>query len=173
MKQAKCPATPVAVGERARTQADAMRITKQTGYAIRILIDCAMADGALVKVADVSKRLGITKPNVFKIVHVLSRTGFVGAVRGPSGGVRLAKPASEIKIGDVVRAIEVTNSQVARDAANDGLESRSLHSVFDDAFGAFISVLDQHTLADLASAHAPLVEKTTSRKGKGGASRRA
>ena len=66
-----------------------MRLTKQSGHAIRILIDCAHADGQLVKVADVSGRLGITKQNVFKIVHLLSRAGFVAAVRGPNGGVLL------------------------------------------------------------------------------------
>ena len=64
-----------------------MRLTKQSGHAIRILIDCAQSNGQLVKVADVSARLGITKQNVFKIVHLLSRTGFVAAVRGPNGGV--------------------------------------------------------------------------------------
>ena len=69
-----------------------MRLTKQTGHAIRILIDCALAGDQLVKVADISERLGVTKQNVFKIVHILSHAGFLTAVRGPSGGVRLAKP---------------------------------------------------------------------------------
>ena len=85
-----------------------MRLTKQTGHAMRILIDCAHAEGELVKVAEISARLGITKQNVFKIVHLLSRAGFISASRGPSGGVRLAKPAELIRIGDVVRSIEAT-----------------------------------------------------------------
>mgnify|MGYP003382701890 FL=1 len=68
-----------------------MRLTKQTGHAIRILTDCGHAQGELLKVADISERLGITKQNVFKIVHILSRAGFVAAVRGPNGGVRLAR----------------------------------------------------------------------------------
>lgn len=162
-----------------------MRITKQTGHAIRILIDCALAEGALVKVADISARLSITKPNVFKIVHVLSRTGFVEAVRGPAGGVRLAKPADKIKIGDVVRAIEATKTQMSDEAAYAIGDVRSLNSVFDTAFGAFISVLDQHSLADLAAAHIPGTIRSGSRKsgrstaveqgrkGKGPASKRA
>ncbi len=161
-----------------------MRITKQTGHAIRILVDCALARGTLVKVADISARLSITKPNVFKIVHILSRNGFVDAVRGPAGGVRLASPADTIKIGDVVRAIEATNSQVDDDGAGSSTHGRSLHAVFDDAFGAFISVLDQHTLADLAVAQMPIAGKTAvrkaqrqsadvGRKGKSAASKRA
>ena len=129
-----------------------MRLTKQTGHAIRILIDCAQSEMTLIKVAEISDRLDITKQNVFKIVHILSRAGFIAAVRGPSGGVRLAKPAQDIRIGDVVRAIEVTDMEI--DGEHDDALARpqgqaSIKHVFDDALMAFVSVLDQHTLADL------------------------
>ena len=59
-----------------------MRLTKTTSHAIRILIDCAQAGGELIKVAEISGRLEITPLNVFKIVHMLSRAGFIVAVRG-------------------------------------------------------------------------------------------
>ncbi|MFA5955312.1 Rrf2 family transcriptional regulator [Hyphomicrobium sp.] len=129
-----------------------MRLTKQTGHAIRILIDCAIAKDQLVKVADVSDRLGVTKQNVFKIVHILSHAGFLTAVRGPNGGVRLAKPASVIRIGDVVRAIEVTRVQVEGgiDPQSSDADPGNINAMFDNALTAFISVLDQHTLAELA-----------------------
>lgn len=129
-----------------------MRLTKQTGHAIRILIDCALAEDQLVKVADVSERLGVTKQNVFKIVHILSHAGFLAPVRGPNGGVRLAKSASSIKIGDVVRAIEVTRVQVegGNDPKSSDADPGNINAMFDDALTAFITVLDQHTLAELA-----------------------
>jgi Rrf2 family protein len=129
-----------------------MRLTKQTGHAIRILIDCALAEDQLVKVADISDRLGVTKQNVFKIVHILSHAGFLTAVRGPNGGVRLAKPATSIKIGDVVRAIEVTRVQVEGGTDPKSLDADpvNINAMFDDALTAFITVLDQHTLAELA-----------------------
>lgn len=130
-----------------------MRLTKQTGHAIRILVDCTRATGQLVKVAEIAKRLEITKQNVFKIVHILARAGFVAPVRGPAGGVRLAKPPQSIRVGDVVRAIEVTRVQIDDDGG-DGTkpvaEGGALNAIFDDALTAFITVLDQHTLADLA-----------------------
>ncbi|MBN9247055.1 Rrf2 family transcriptional regulator [Hyphomicrobium sp.] len=129
-----------------------MRLTKQTGHAIRILIDCALAGDQLVKVADISDRLGVTKQNVFKIVHILSHAGFLSAVRGPNGGVRLAAPATSIKIGDVVRAIEVTRVQVEGGTAptSNDADPGNINAMFDDALAAFITVLDQHTLAELA-----------------------
>lgn len=130
-----------------------MRLTKQTGHAIRILVDCTRAADQLVKVADIAQRLEITKQNVFKIVHILARAGFVAPVRGPTGGVRLAKSPQSIKVGDVVRAIEVTRVQI-EDDGGDGTrpvaEGGALNAIFDDALAAFITVLDQHTLADLA-----------------------
>jgi Rrf2 family protein len=135
-----------------------MRLTKQTGHAIRILTDCAQAGGNLVKVAELSMRLGITKQNVFKIVHILSRAGFIKAVRGPGGGVRLARAANAIRIGDVVRTIEVTDVEIdgeARAALKPQRNSGSINAVLDEALTAFVAVLDQHTLADLAATRRP------------------
>lgn len=131
-----------------------MRLTKTTGHAIRIAIDCAGAGGRLVKVADIAQRLDISQLNVFKIVHILSRAGFVEALRGRSGGVRLARPATNIRIGDIVRAIEATEIEVAGEAAPRPSRKRDakpqINAIFDDALEAFIGVLDQHTLADMA-----------------------
>jgi Rrf2 family nitric oxide-sensitive transcriptional repressor len=124
-----------------------MRLNKSTSYAVRILIDCARAGDRLIKVADIAQRLDITQQNAFKIVHLLSRAGFLASVRGRNGGVRLARPATKMRIGDVVRAIEFSRLE--------GMESgshASLSQIVDDALEAFISVLDQHTLADMAKA---------------------
>jgi Rrf2 family protein len=133
-----------------------MRLTKTTSHAVRILLDCAVAGERRIKVAEIARRLDITQLNVFKVVGLLSHAGFVEATRGRHGGVRLSRGASEIRIGEVVRAMERTNIEVA------GLEQRKrtrycdskprLSSIFDDALEAFIGVLDQHSLADLASA---------------------
>jgi Rrf2 family protein len=131
-----------------------MRLTKTTSHAIRIAIDCAEANGALVKAADIAKRLDITQLNVFKIIHILSRAGFVEAVRGRHGGVRLARQAEAIRIGDIVRAIEATEMEVTGAEAPTRKVTHNtrpqLNVIFDDALEAFISVLDQHTLADMA-----------------------
>jgi Rrf2 family nitric oxide-sensitive transcriptional repressor len=131
-----------------------MRLNKSTSHAIRILIDCAQAGEDLVKAAEISRRLDITPQNTFKIVHLLSRAGFIEAVRGRHGGVRLAKPAGEIRIGHVVRAMESMAIEIEGDAtANASLgkeSSAGINLILDNALEAFISVLDQHTLHDMA-----------------------
>jgi Rrf2 family protein len=130
-----------------------MRLTKTTSHAIRILIDCAQAGDELMKVAEIAGRLEITPLNVFKIVHMLSRAGFIVAVRGRNGGVRLARPAADIRIGDVVRATEITSVEVESAAADKKRSKKGgpkLNTIFDEALEAFISVLDRHTLEDMA-----------------------
>ena len=122
-----------------------MRLNKSTSHAVRILIDCAKSGDRLIKVADISRRLEITQQNAFKIVHLLAKAGFLASVRGRHGGVRLARPAAKIRIGDVVRAIEFPASDGKESAGGSGL-----NQIVDDALEAFISVLDQHTLADMA-----------------------
>jgi Rrf2 family protein len=124
-----------------------MRLNKSTSHAVRILIDCAKAGDRLTKVADIARRLDITQQNAFKIVHLLSKAGFLASVRGRHGGVRLARPAAKIRIGDVVRAIEFNGAD-----CKEGASHASLSQIVDDALDAFISVLDQHTLAEMAQA---------------------
>lgn len=127
-----------------------MRLTRLTGHALRILIDCAQSGDELIKAGVVANRLGITQQNVFKLVHILSHAGFIAAVRGRNGGIRLARPPEDIRIGDVVRVTEVTSVEIEEKAPGaDG--PQPISGVLDEALEAFISVLDQHTLADMAA----------------------
>jgi Rrf2 family protein len=134
-----------------------MRLTKSTSHAIRILIDCARGGDKLIKVATLSERLGITPQNVFKIVNLLTRSGLIEAVRGRNGGVRLARPAHAIRIGDVVRATEVTHVEIEEETGSrPRRRSRGVNRILDSALEAFIDVLDQHTIADMVKTHSPM-----------------
>ncbi len=126
-----------------------MRLTKSTSHAIRILIDCARANDGLIKVASLSARLDITPQNVFKIVNLLTKAKLIEAVRGRNGGVRLARPPQSIRIGDVVRATEVTHVEIEEGASTGAHSGHGVNRILDNALGAFIEVLDQHTIADM------------------------
>lgn len=127
-----------------------MRLTKSTSHAIRILIDCARAGDQLMKVAALSERLEITPQNVFKIVNLLAKARLIEAVRGRNGGVKLARQPQLIRIGDVVRATEVTHVVIEEGAPLSARRrGHGVNQVLDDALGAFIEVLDQHTIADM------------------------
>ena len=133
-----------------------MRLTKQTGYALRILLHCAMAGDRLVKVPEVAKVHQITEHNVFKIIPLLVHGGFMTTTRGRGGGIRLAKPPEEIRIGAVVRVTEETRIEAdcyGGETANCPIRPAApINRILDEALDAFIEVLDQHTLKDLMSA---------------------
>ncbi len=138
-----------------------MRLTKQTSYAIRILIHCAAGGEASVKVSDISRMDGITEYNVAKIVPLLVRGGFITTNRGRGGGLKLAKPAAEITLGDVLRVTEATH--VEAECAGGSLDcaikrGAAVNQMFGEALQAFITVLDQHTLAELVKSRAPTTE---------------
>jgi Rrf2 family protein len=141
-----------------------MRLTKSTSHALRILIDCARPGGQLVKVAELSERLGITQQNAFKIVNLLVRAGLIEAMRGRNGGVRLARPAHLIRIGDAVRATEVTRVAI-EEGTPSRLRGHGVNRVLDDALEAFIEVLDRHTIADMLKSRAVAGEPVRRKRG--------
>jgi Rrf2 family protein len=133
-----------------------MRLTKQTSYALRILVHCALRPDEQVRAADIARATNITEANILKIIPLLVHGGFVQSIRGRRGGLKLARPAAEIRIGDVVRVTEETNiqadcfGQLERDCAI--LRGAPINRIFGAAVHAFTEILDQHSLQDLVSA---------------------
>lgn len=133
-----------------------MRLTKQTSYALRILLHCALRPGEQVKAADIAKAYNITEFNVLKIIPLLVQGGFVTTMRGRRGGMRLARSPSEIRIGDIVRLTEETHIQAdcfgqLQDSCPI-LPAAPINRIFGNAVEAFIEVLDGHTLQELVTA---------------------
>lgn len=120
-----------------------MQLNRTTTHAVRLLVACAKAEAEIVKVAEIAEGLGLSQQNAFKIVHLLSRAGFLSAVRGRNGGVGLARPAEDIRIGEVVLAMEF--ARFDQDSGN----SQGVPLV-GEAFQAFIDVLNQNSVADVA-----------------------
>jgi len=84
-----------------------MLYSKTTKYAILSLAELARhAPGAAVPTRKIAEAAGAPYPLLAKVMIHLNRSGLVESVRGKAGGVRLAKPAEEIRILDVVTALE-------------------------------------------------------------------
>lgn len=146
-----------------------MRLNKATTHAIRTLATCARADGELIKVSEIAGQLDLTQQNAFKIVHLLSRAGFVKAVRGRHNGVKLSKPAAEIRIGDVVTSMEALSYEKSGAADGELAAAADQLGLIDDAFAAFIAVLNRTTIDDMLKAErkpagAPVRGKRAARK---------
>jgi Rrf2 family nitric oxide-sensitive transcriptional repressor len=132
-----------------------LRLSKQTSDAVKILVWCARNDGGLIKVAEIAERTHVTKALGLKLVNLLSRLGYLETVRGPRGGIRLACVPEATRLGDIVRDLEtfeMAPSASGMHAADGTLNlPPALEGCVDDAFEAFVGVLNQNTLADLAA----------------------
>lgn len=143
-----------------------MRLAEYTDSALRVLIDCARHPQRLVTVAEIAARQGLAKNHVMKIVADLAHAGLLETVRGRAGGVRLLRPAREVRVGDVVRLgerdlrlTECFDEQAHRCTV---VSDCRLRGVFARALHAFFGVLDGVTLADLAgTAHLAATPPTT------------
>jgi Rrf2 family iron-responsive transcriptional regulator len=133
-----------------------MRLTRQTNYAVRIMMYCAANEGRLSRIPEIASAYSVSELFLFKILQPLVENGLVQTVRGRNGGVRLAKPAAELTLFDVVRVTE-ENFAMAECFENDASEcplvdSCSLNSALREALGAFFAVLARYSIEDLVKA---------------------
>ena len=84
-----------------------MKLSTKGRYAMVALADIALAgEGALVSLADLSKRQDLSLAYLEQLFARLRRAGLVESVRGPGGGYRLATASSNIRIADVLSAVD-------------------------------------------------------------------
>ena len=130
-----------------------MRLTRQTNYAVRILMYCAANEGRLSRIPEIAQAYSVSELFLFKILQPLVEAGLVETVRGRNGGVRLGRAASQITLFDVVRVTEESFSMAEcfdSDSADCPLiDSCGLNAALREALGAFFAVLEKHTIADL------------------------
>lgn len=130
-----------------------MHLTLFTDYALRTLIFLAVDPGRRVSIAEITGAYGISENHLTKVVHRLGQSGLIMTTRGRNGGIELGRPAGEIGLGDVVRAMEpslaLVGCQAGEPCAIQG--PCALQGVMDQARDAVLEVLDRHTLADVAS----------------------
>jgi Rrf2 family protein len=83
-----------------------MKLSTQEEYGLRCMLQIGRhGEEASLTIAELSKREGISAPNVAKIMRVLRRAGFVKSTRGQSGGYALARPSEAISVGEVLAAL--------------------------------------------------------------------
>jgi Rrf2 family nitric oxide-sensitive transcriptional repressor len=139
-----------------------MRLTFYSDYSLRLLMFAATRNGELVTIQNAADAYGISKAHLMKVAHQLGVHGFLETVRGRNGGLRLARPADQIRLGDVVRAteedfdlVECFNAQTNSCLITGPCR---LKNILARALKAYFAVLDEYTLADLAGKHPALVK---------------
>src|SRR5215472_15974212 len=85
-----------------------MRLTVYMDYTLRVMMYLATSypRGEVATIEEIARAYNISRSHLMKIVNELSQNGFVQALRGRTGGIRLARPLSEISVGQLVRMAE-------------------------------------------------------------------
>ncbi|MDA8586508.1 Rrf2 family transcriptional regulator [Rhodobacteraceae bacterium] len=140
-----------------------MKLTSYTNFAMRSLQLAALKAPDLIRVDDVVRVHGLARPHIVKIVHELGLAGYIETQRGRGGGFRLARPAEEIIVGDVVRLTEgpIDLVECFNPESNTCplIGICKLSRALQDATRAFMAVLDDLTLADIASNRSDLLAR--------------
>jgi Rrf2 family nitric oxide-sensitive transcriptional repressor len=133
-----------------------MRLTLYTDYSLRVLLYLANKEEELVTITELADFYKISRNHLVKVVHNLGLSGYILTARGRHGGLKLARPAKEILIGEVVRftepdfdLLECFNPVTDKCTIT---RSCSLKSVIFKAQASFLAELDKYTLGDLTKA---------------------
>jgi Rrf2 family nitric oxide-sensitive transcriptional repressor len=139
-----------------------VELTYYTDYALRVLVYAGLRSERLCLISEIAEHYGISENHLMKVVHGLAKGGFVTTYRGKGGGLTLAKPPEQIVVGAVVRHMEgpfkpVECFRTGNRCAISG--ACSLPEILEEAFQAFLEVLDGYSLADLLDRRASLARR--------------
>ncbi|HEU5373768.1 MAG TPA: Rrf2 family transcriptional regulator [Gaiellaceae bacterium] len=135
-----------------------MRVSAKADYAIRAAVELAAAGKGPVKGDRIAKAQSIPPNFLENILGDLRNAGIVGSRRGAEGGYWLARPAEEVSLADVIRAVDGPLANV-RGVRSDELEydgsAKALEQVWIAVRASLRAVLEQVSLADVARNELP------------------
>lgn len=126
-------------------------------YGIMAVLDLALTNGTdLVQAKAIANRQGIPIRFLEQILNALKHAGLIESSRGVRGGYRLAKPAEDIRVGDVIQAVDgpITATTRVPSHQGNGNSHRAGHGaivqgVWNEVTDTVLDTLNRTTLADL------------------------
>lgn len=129
-----------------------MKLSNKGRYGVRAVFDIAFHnEGRATQIKDIARRQGIPPRFLEQIFQDLKRASLVTSKRGPKGGYALARPAGEISLGDVVRALEgplVLGSGKER-SGGDATSREVTERMFEELGARIEACFDEQTIQDL------------------------
>lgn len=135
-----------------------MRLTQHSDYAMRLLMYVGQHPDRLCTISEVARAYDISEPHLMKVTHRLGQNGWIDTIRGKNGGMRLAKPPKDIRLGAVLRDTETDLALVECLGPNNRCSLSTgcgLTGIVHGALQAFLEYFDQYTLADILPSAPP------------------
>ncbi|MBK0328959.1 Rrf2 family transcriptional regulator [Rhodobacteraceae bacterium F11138] len=129
-----------------------MQLDKFTDYALRVLMTLAVRHPERIPTSEIATIFGLSENHLSKVATLLAREGFVISERGRNGGLTLARPADQILVGAVVRAMKRNDTVAECFGPNKScriLPACGLREPLAQAQAAYFATLDRYTLADV------------------------
>jgi Rrf2 family iron-sulfur cluster assembly transcriptional regulator len=133
-----------------------MRLSTKGRYAVMAMADLATHEAGMrpVSLADIADRQEISLSYLEQLFAKLRRGGLVASVRGPGGGYRLSRPSAEVRIADIIMAvdepIEATRCKLGSAKGCTHLGGRCItHDLWEELGKQIHSFLSGVTLADV------------------------
>ena len=134
-----------------------MKFSAQEEYGLRCLLEIARAKDSMT-IPEIAKVEGLSQTHVAKLLMILRKDGFISSTRGQAGGYALARPASEIKVGEVLACLggklyddEFCSKHAGQMSICQHAVDCSVKSLWQVIQGAVDHVLMDLTLADMIS----------------------
>jgi Rrf2 family protein len=135
-----------------------MRVSARADYALRAVAELAASDPGPLKRDQIAQRQDIPLDYLQSVLSELKHVGIVASQRGSSGGFRLARPAAEISLADVIRAVDGPMANV-RGERPERVEyhgpARHLRDVWIAVRASLRGILESISVADLVAGEMP------------------
>lgn len=129
-----------------------MKLSNKGRYGLQAAFDLAYHNqGRSAQIKDICDRQGIPARFLEQVFRDLKKAGIVRSKRGPRGGYELSRPASELRLGDVVRAIEGPIALAAGELRGHGTSSDVLRDALAALSQDIEACFDSVTIADLCA----------------------
>ena len=142
-----------------------MKLSTKGRYGLRALIDLAVHQGEdAISLQSIAERQFISESYLEQLMRLLKKADLVTSVRGAGGGYRLARPAEEISVGEILRALEgdlnaVSCSAFGEDSPCEGADACVTKHVWKRINDAISQTVDAIMLSELVSDSRAVMEK--------------
>ncbi|QDQ27722.1 Rrf2 family transcriptional regulator [Chitinimonas arctica] len=130
-----------------------MQLTHFSDFGLRVLMYLSQHERAApITIAEIAGQFDIPHNHLVKVVNRLGKLGWISALRGRNGGLRLAVPADTLRLGVVLQGLENTTELINCDTPPCALRgSCLLKGALNAGLLAFYRTMDEYTLADVCA----------------------
>ena len=142
-----------------------MQLTQFTDIGLRVLIYLSHDCDKRVTISEIAEQFLVPKNHLTKVIYHLTKLGWINATRGRNGGIQLGIMPHQLKLGKLIRALEVHDEVINCSKSQCKLQgSCNIKGFLESATDEFYSTMDKYTLADAIKAPTNTVIKLMHQK---------